>query len=112
MGEQIVAFPHLLGIDTSWLAPKKSKKISLNEFLGDSSKFFKQYLIIALPSSIALGSWADEMEDSLPNAREWIARVRHASWTLYVAARNDEENPGDRPGRKEDFLNSRRKNRF
>lgn len=33
------------------MAPKKAKKISLNEFLGDS----------------ALGSWADEM-DSLPNA--------------------------------------------
>ncbi|KAF9565435.1 hypothetical protein CPC08DRAFT_190477 [Agrocybe pediades] len=33
------------------MAPKKSKKISLNEFLGDST----------------LGSWADEME-SLPNA--------------------------------------------
>ncbi|KAG6910096.1 hypothetical protein DXG01_013148 [Tephrocybe rancida] len=33
------------------MPPKKSKKISLNEFLGDS----------------ALGSWADEM-DSLPNA--------------------------------------------
>ncbi|KIM40443.1 hypothetical protein M413DRAFT_445897 [Hebeloma cylindrosporum] len=33
------------------MAPKKAKKISLNEFLGDST----------------LGSWADEME-SLPNA--------------------------------------------
>jgi translation initiation factor 4B len=33
------------------MAPKKSKKISLNEFLGDNT----------------LGSWADEM-DSLPNA--------------------------------------------
>ncbi|EEB94179.1 hypothetical protein MPER_07050 [Moniliophthora perniciosa FA553] len=33
------------------MAPKKAKKISLNEFLGDS----------------ALGSWADEM-DSLPSA--------------------------------------------
>ncbi|KAJ7573873.1 hypothetical protein C8J56DRAFT_980681 [Mycena floridula] len=33
------------------MAPKKAKKISLNEFLGDT----------------ALGSWADEM-DSLPNA--------------------------------------------
>ncbi|KAF8899867.1 hypothetical protein CPB84DRAFT_1847436 [Gymnopilus junonius] len=35
----------------SKMAPKKAKKISLNEFLGDST----------------LGSWADEME-SLPNA--------------------------------------------
>ncbi|KAF8802416.1 hypothetical protein BYT27DRAFT_7196601 [Phlegmacium glaucopus] len=55
------------------MAPKKSKKISLNEFLGDST----------------LGSWADEM-DSLPNA-----------------PRTDEEHPGDRFGRREDFLNSR-----
>jgi len=58
------------------MAPKKSKKISLNEFLGDST----------------LGSWADEM-DSLPNA---------------PAARIDEEQPGDRFGRRgDDFLSSR-----
>jgi len=55
------------------MAPKKSKKISLNEFLGDST----------------LGSWADEM-DSLPNA-----------------PRTNEENPGERFGRRDDFLNSR-----
>jgi len=55
------------------MAPKKSKKISLNEFLGDST----------------LGSWADEM-DSLPNA-----------------PRTDEEHPGDRFERRDDFLNSR-----
>ncbi|KDR79063.1 hypothetical protein GALMADRAFT_244838 [Galerina marginata CBS 339.88] len=57
------------------MAPKKSKKISLNEFLGDST----------------LGSWADEME-SLPNA---------------PAPRIDEDHPGDRFGRRDDFLNSR-----
>ncbi|PBK75482.1 putative citrate synthase [Armillaria solidipes] len=57
--------------------PKKGKKISLNEFLGDS----------------ALGSWADEME-SLPSA---------------PAARNDDDygRPGDRHGRRDDFLSSR-----
>ncbi|KAF9473756.1 hypothetical protein BDN70DRAFT_963877 [Pholiota conissans] len=56
------------------MAPKKAKKISLNEFLGDS------------------GSWADEME-SLPNA---------------PAARIDEEQSGDRFGRRgDDFLSSR-----
>ncbi|KAK0469949.1 putative citrate synthase [Desarmillaria tabescens] len=57
--------------------PKKGKKISLNEFLGDS----------------ALGSWADEM-DSLPSA---------------PAARNDDDygRPGDRHGRRDDFLSSR-----
>ncbi|PPQ91825.1 hypothetical protein CVT25_000272 [Psilocybe cyanescens] len=58
------------------MAPKKAKKISLNEFLGDST----------------LGSWADEME-SLPNA---------------PAPRIDEENSGDRYGRRDDFLSSRR----
>ncbi|KAG7451010.1 uncharacterized protein BT62DRAFT_941657 [Guyanagaster necrorhizus] len=59
------------------MAPKKGKKISLNEFLGDS----------------ALGSWADEM-DSLPSA---------------PAARNDDDytRPGDRHGRRDDFLSSR-----
>ncbi|KAH9481526.1 putative eukaryotic translation initiation factor 4H [Psilocybe cubensis] len=57
-------------------APKKSKKISLNEFLGDST----------------LGSWADEME-SLPNA---------------PAPRIEEESSGDRYGRRDDFLSSRR----
>ncbi|KJA13445.1 hypothetical protein HYPSUDRAFT_174038 [Hypholoma sublateritium FD-334 SS-4] len=58
------------------MAPKKAKKISLNEFLGDS----------------ALGSWADEME-SLPNA---------------PAARTDEDQAGDRFGRRgDDFLTSR-----
>ncbi|KAF9533711.1 hypothetical protein CPB83DRAFT_844416 [Crepidotus variabilis] len=57
------------------MAPKKSKKISLNEFLGDSS----------------LGSWADEV-DSLPNA---------------PATRIDEEQTGDRFGRRDDFSFSR-----
>ncbi|KAG6819591.1 hypothetical protein H0H93_010475 [Arthromyces matolae] len=62
------------------MPPKKAKKITLNEFLGDS----------------ALGSWADEME-SLPNA---------------PAARNDDDQglagrPGDRYGRRDDFLSSR-----
>ena len=40
MGEQIFASSPPVGTDSSWLAPKKSKKISLNEFLGDSSQFF------------------------------------------------------------------------
>ncbi|KAF8224148.1 hypothetical protein L208DRAFT_1425858 [Tricholoma matsutake] len=59
------------------MAPKKSKKISLNEFLGDST----------------LGSWADEM-DSLPSAP--AARTD-----------DDQGRPKDRYGRKDDFLSSR-----
>ncbi|KAJ7039493.1 hypothetical protein C8F04DRAFT_1085469 [Mycena alexandri] len=59
------------------MPPKKAKKISLNEFLGDS----------------ALGSWADEM-DSLPNA----PAVR----TDEEMARGN-----DRYGRRDDFLSSR-----
>ncbi|KAJ7178724.1 hypothetical protein C8R43DRAFT_974205 [Mycena crocata] len=59
------------------MPPKKAKKISLNEFLGDS----------------ALGSWADEM-DSLPNA----PAVR----TDEEIARGN-----DRYGRRDDFLSTR-----
>ena len=53
-------------------APKKQQKMSLNEFLGDSSQ---SHTLISLkhPALIhvwcaALGSWADEM-DALPTAR-------------------------------------------
>ncbi|KAG5723855.1 putative RNA-binding protein sce3 [Termitomyces sp. T112] len=59
------------------MPPKKAKKISLNEFLGDS----------------ALGSWADEM-DSLPNAP--AARNE-----------DDQGRPGDRYGRRDDYLSTR-----
>ncbi|RDB28395.1 putative RNA-binding protein sce3 [Hypsizygus marmoreus] len=59
------------------MPPKKAKKISLNEFLGDS----------------ALGSWADEM-DSLPNAPA-------------ARSEDDQGRPGDRYGRRDDFLSSR-----
>ncbi|KAG6861251.1 hypothetical protein C0995_002373 [Termitomyces sp. Mi166 len=65
------------------MPPKKAKKISLNEFLGDS----------------ALGSWADEM-DSLPNA---------LSNQAIAAARNEDDQgrPGDRYGRRDDYLSTR-----
>jgi hypothetical protein len=55
---------------TMLAAPKKGKKISLNEFLGDSGKQRTISLLhkISFHSWPALGSWADEM-DSLPNAR-------------------------------------------
>ena len=46
MGKQIFGFPLPAGTDKFWLAPKKSKKISLNEFLGDSSKFFQSCLVV------------------------------------------------------------------
>ncbi|KAF8072150.1 hypothetical protein FPV67DRAFT_1578519 [Lyophyllum atratum] len=60
------------------MPPKKAKKISLNEFLGDA----------------ASGSWADEM-DSLPNAPA-------------VRSEDDQGRPGDRYGRRgDDFLSSR-----
>ncbi|KAJ7086016.1 hypothetical protein B0H15DRAFT_844986 [Mycena belliarum] len=59
------------------MPPKKAKKISLNEFLGDN----------------ALGSWADEM-DSLPSA----PAVR----TDEELARGN-----DRYGRRDDFLSTR-----
>ncbi|KAG5642059.1 hypothetical protein DXG03_003730 [Asterophora parasitica] len=59
------------------MPPKKNKKISLNEFLGDS----------------ALGSWADEM-DSLPNAPA-------------ARSEEDQGRPADRYGRRDDFLSSR-----
>ncbi|KAG6811208.1 hypothetical protein H0H92_008570 [Tricholoma furcatifolium] len=59
-------------------ASKKAKKISLNEFLGDST----------------LGSWADEME-TLPNAP--AARTDD----------DQGGRPGDRYGRRDDFLSTR-----
>ncbi|KAG2071795.1 RNA-binding domain-containing protein [Suillus decipiens] len=61
------------------MAPKKSKasKMSLNEFLGDST----------------LGSWADEM-DSLPSAPS-------------MRTDDDRSRPGDRFGRRDDFSSSR-----
>ena len=53
------------------LAPKKAQKMSLNEFLGDSSQqtqiLLSTWNFKSDPPS-ALGSWADEM-DSLPTAR-------------------------------------------
>jgi hypothetical protein len=61
----------------SFTAPKKAKKIPLNEFLGDSSQSFFSISLcffVFAPSRSpvlsypALGSWADEM-DSLPTAR-------------------------------------------
>ncbi|GLB40657.1 putative RNA recognition motif containing protein [Lyophyllum shimeji] len=60
------------------MPPKKAKKISLNEFLGDNT----------------LGSWADEM-DSLPNAPA-------------TRTEDDLGRPGDRYGRRgDDFLSTR-----
>ncbi|KAJ7914834.1 hypothetical protein B0H13DRAFT_2001300, partial [Mycena leptocephala] len=59
------------------MPPKKAKKISLNEFLGDS----------------ALGSWADEME-SLPNAPA-------------VRTDEEQARGNDRYGRRDDFLSTR-----
>ncbi|KAJ7716813.1 hypothetical protein DFH07DRAFT_348390 [Mycena maculata] len=59
------------------MPPKKAKKISLNEFLGDS----------------ALGSWADEM-DSLPNAPA-------------VRTDEEQARGNDRYGRRDDFLSTR-----
>ncbi|KAG2145224.1 hypothetical protein DEU56DRAFT_870292 [Suillus clintonianus] len=61
------------------MAPKKSKasKMSLNEFLGDST----------------LGSWADEM-DSLPSAPS-------------IRTDDDRARQGDRFGRRDDFSSSR-----
>ncbi|KAJ7454869.1 hypothetical protein FB451DRAFT_1279656 [Mycena latifolia] len=59
------------------MPPKKAKKISLNEFLGDS----------------ALGSWADEM-DSLPNAPA-------------IRTDEEQARGNDRYGRRDDFLSTR-----
>ncbi|KAJ7650594.1 hypothetical protein FB45DRAFT_986533 [Roridomyces roridus] len=59
------------------MPPKKNKKISLNEFLGDS----------------ALGSWADEME-SLPSAPA-------------VRSEEEQARGNDRYGRRDDFLSTR-----
>lgn len=50
------------------LAPKKGKKISLNEFLGDNGKQRISHFGQCIHLSSAFGSWADEMED-LPTAR-------------------------------------------
>ncbi|KAJ6549192.1 hypothetical protein B0H10DRAFT_2129119 [Mycena sp. CBHHK59/15] len=58
-------------------SPKKAKKISLNEFLGDTT----------------LGSWADEM-DSLPNAPA-------------VRTDEEQARSNDRYGRRDDFLATR-----
>nr|ADX07286.1 putative citrate synthase [Flammulina velutipes] len=57
--------------------PKKGKKVSLNEFLGDGG----------------LGSWADEM-DNLPSAPA-------------VRTDDEMGRPGDRRGGRDDFLSSR-----
>ncbi|KIJ66794.1 hypothetical protein HYDPIDRAFT_174153 [Hydnomerulius pinastri MD-312] len=67
------------------MAPKKSKasKMSLNEFLGDST----------------LGSWADEM-DSLPSAPSGKPEGDGSS------------RPGDRFGRRDDFASSRPDRQF
>ncbi|KAJ6612237.1 hypothetical protein B0H10DRAFT_2052776 [Mycena sp. CBHHK59/15] len=59
------------------MPPKKAKKISLNEFLGDTT----------------LGSWADEM-DSLPNAPA-------------VRTDEEQARSNDRYGRRDDFLATR-----
>ncbi|KIY68816.1 RNA-binding domain-containing protein [Cylindrobasidium torrendii FP15055 ss-10] len=59
------------------MPPKKAKKVSLNEFLGDGG----------------LGSWADEM-DNLPSAPA-------------ARAEGDTGGMGDRPGRRDDFMSSR-----
>ncbi|KAG5637974.1 hypothetical protein H0H81_002418 [Sphagnurus paluster] len=73
--EQQTGRPAVTGPGGNAPAPKKAKKISLNEFLGDG------------------GSWADEM-DSLPNAPA-------------VRSEDDQGRPGDRYGRRDDFLSSR-----
>ncbi|KAJ7219985.1 hypothetical protein GGX14DRAFT_432672 [Mycena pura] len=77
------------------MPPKKAKKITLNEFLGDS----------------ALGSWADEM-DSLPSARTLLCILlfsRPDKKLFAAAARSEEEQArgNDRYGRRDDFLSTR-----
>ncbi|KAG7089674.1 hypothetical protein E1B28_011334 [Marasmius oreades] len=59
------------------MPPKKAKKISLNEFLGNST----------------LGSWADEM-DALPSAPA-------------MRSDDDQGRSNDRYGRRDDFMSSR-----
>ena len=55
------------------VAPKKAQKMSLNAFLEDSSELATLFGIssMLINNSLALGSWADEM-DALPTAREFV----------------------------------------
>lgn len=69
----LLSFEPFILLTCTRIAPKKAQKMSLNEFLGDSSAYSAHRPtsnLLTCPTA-ALGSWADEM-DSLPTARKHI----------------------------------------